>query len=55
MTLNMIRPKNETEDFLISITKSVKLSLNKLIEKQKKLWNLSLIKSKKNISFQATT
>ena len=40
MNLNMIRPKNETEDLLLSITKIVKRSLNRLTEKQKRAWNL---------------
>ena len=36
----MIRPKKETEDLLLSITKIVNHLLNKLIENQKKPSNL---------------
>ena len=36
----MIRPKNEAEDLLLSITKNCERLLHKHIEKQKKLWNL---------------
>ena len=36
MNLNMIQPKNETEDFLLSITKIVKHSFNKPIQNLKK-------------------
>ena len=32
----MIRPENETEDSLLTITEIVERSLNKLIEKQKR-------------------
>ena len=39
MNLNMIHPKNETEDLLLSITKNLKHLLNRLIENQKKHWN----------------
>ena len=44
----MIRPKIETEDLLISITKFVKHLLNKLIENQKKHWNLNLPNQEKH-------
>ena len=37
----MIRPKIETEDLLLSITKNCETLVNKLIEKQKKHWNLN--------------
>ena len=36
----MIRPKNEPEDFLLSITKNVKRLVNKLIQNLKKHWTL---------------
>ena len=36
----MIRPKNQTEDLLLSITEIVKHLLNKPIEKLRRLWNL---------------
>ena len=39
MNVNMIRPKNETEEFLPSITKNVKPLLNRPIENHKKPWN----------------
>ena len=36
MKLNLIRPKNETEDLLLTVTKTVKHLLNNLVEEQKK-------------------
>ena len=39
MNLNVIRPENETEDILLTITKNCETLLNKLIEKQKRHWN----------------
>ena len=39
MNLKMIRPKNETEDLLLSKLKIAKHLLNKLIPDQKKHWN----------------
>ena len=40
MILNMIPPKNDTEDLLLSITKAVKRLLNKFTHDQKNHWNL---------------
>ena len=36
MNLNMIQPKNETEDLLLSVTKNCETLMFKLIESQKK-------------------
>ena len=41
MSLNIIRPKNETEDSLLSVTKVVKRLLNKLMQNRKIFWNLN--------------
>ena len=47
----MITPKNEEEDLFLSIKKVIKIVkrlLNKLLEKQKKHWNLNLAKQEKH-------
>ena len=36
MNLNMIRPKNDTEDLLLSITKNCETLIEKLTQKLKK-------------------
>ena len=36
MNINMIRPKNETEDLLLTITKNCETLIEQIIEKQKK-------------------
>ena len=36
----MIRPKNQTEDLLFSITKNCETLIDQTHIKQKKLWNL---------------
>ena len=37
----MIQPKRETEGFLISITKNCETLIKKILEKQKKHWDLN--------------
>ena len=46
----MIQPKNETEDLLLSITKSCETLIKQLIGKQKKHWNLNLPNQEKLFS-----
>ena len=50
MNSNLIRPKNETEDLLLSIIKNCESLLNKPIEKQKRLQNSSLPNQEKHFS-----
>ena len=39
MNLSMIRPKNETEDLLLSVTKNCKTMIEQTHKNQKKHWN----------------
>ena len=39
MNLNMIRPENQTEDLLLSITKNCETLIEQTHKKQKKHWN----------------
>ena len=52
MNLNTIRPKNETEDFLFSITKNYETRAKKTIGKQKKHQNSSLPHQKETLRFK---
>ena len=54
MNLSMIRPKNETEDLLLSITKNCETLINQTLTKAQETLEFKIIKPKKNISFLST-
>ena len=53
MNLNMIRPKNETEDLLLSITKNCETLIEQTHTKPQETLEFKMIKPR-NISFQTT-
>ena len=49
MKLNMLRQKNDTEDVLVSITKSCQTLVKLTQEKLRRLWNLKWPNQEKHI------
>ena len=54
MNLNMIIPKNETEDLLLSITKNCETLIDQTHRKAEETLEFIMVKPKKNISFLST-
>ena len=54
MNLNMIRPKNETGDLLLSITKNCQTLIGQTHRKAKETFRIQIYQNKRNISFQPT-
>ena len=55
MNLNMIRPKKETEDLLLSITKNCETLFEQTQRRTNETLELKLIKSRETLSFKPTT
>ena len=51
MNLNMIRPKNETEDLLLSITKNCEILIQQTHRKQEEILEFKMIKPKETFHF----
>ena len=51
MNLNMIRPKNETEDFLLSITKNCETLIEQTHRKAEETLEFKMVKSRETIHF----
>ena len=54
MSLDMVRPKLETEDLLLSITKNCEMLNKQTHRKLEKNIGLSIFRTKRSISFQST-
>ena len=52
MNLNMIQPKNETEDLLLSITKNCKTLIDQTHKKAEETVEFKMIKSKQTFHFK---
>ena len=55
MNLNMIRPKNQTEDLLLSITKICETLIEQTHTKPQETLEFKMVKPRQNISFQTTS
>ena len=51
MNLNMIRPKNQTEDLLLSITKNCETLIEQTHKKSQEILEFKMIKSRKTFHF----
>ena len=51
MNLDMFKPKNETEDLLLSITKNCKTLINQTHKKAEETLEFKLVKSRESFSF----
>ena len=54
MNLNMIRPKDQTEDLLLSITKNCETLIDQTHRKAEETLEFKMTKPKENVSFQTT-
>ena len=52
MNLNMIRPKNETEDFLLLITKNCELLIEQTHRKAEETLQFKMIKTRETFHFK---
>ena len=50
MNLNKIRPRNETEDLLLSITKKGETLFQKIYTRPEKHWNLKCLSQEKQFN-----
>ena len=54
MNLNMIRPKNQTEDLLLSKTKNYETLIKQTHTKPQETWDFKMTKSRETFHFNPT-
>ena len=52
MNLNMIRPKNETEDLLLSLTKNCQTFMEQTHRKEVETWEFKMARPKETFHFR---